>query len=145
MKTEYINVRVWNVTGTSTAEESCPEEEGSLLLERAASSPRRYLLSVPSSSSLAVQESREDNVVDFSAWKAAREDQDAEDLEDGWDEDSEDSWDSSILSGDSQQVRVRGSVPYTRRERTILFAGELMASLAVIAVAAALVLRVLFF
>ncbi len=81
----------------------------------------------------------QDNVVDFTAWKAAREaERAAEEFEDADGPDLP-AWDESVRESAPRPARRE------RRRHDVLFTGELLATLSVIAVAAALVVRILTF
>ncbi len=119
METVYYTLTAWGI-----------EEEGAL--EQAVGAPRRVkLVRRPRA---AAGEKRGDNVIDLAAWRAAREAE--EDCPGG-------------AERDEEPVRTAAPAPRpSRRERLrsgVLFTGELLATLSVIAVAAALLVRILVF
>ena len=106
------------------------EVEGAL--EQAVGAPRRVMLvRTPK----AAPERRENNVVDFAAWKAAKEAAEEEYGDEGpWAE-------APVRASAPSPRRARRA----RREHITVIAGELASTLAVLAVAAALLVRILVF
>ncbi len=108
------------------------EVEGEL--EQAVGAPRRVMLVHPSK---AAPEKRGDNVVDLAAWRAAKEaETDRDEAEDGH---------ADEPRQDEGPARSEETARRARREHTVLITGELLSTLAILAVAAALLVRILVF
>ncbi len=110
------------------------EVEGEL--EQAVGAPRRVMLvRTPK----AAPERHENNVVDLAAWRAAKEAEAEAAAEEHADEEP---WTEEPVR---EQAPAPRETRRTRRERTAVIAGELLSTLAVLAVAAALLVRILVF
>ena len=111
------------------------EVEGAL--EQAVGAPRRVMLvRTPK----AAPERHENNVVDLAAWRAAKEAETRLEEEDGPFDETE--WDEAPARREEPAPRASRRV---RREHAAVIAGELLSTLAVLAVAAALLVRILAF
>ncbi len=113
------------------------EMEGGL--ERAVGAPRRVMLvRAPK----AAPERRENNVVDLAAWRAAREaEAEAAAAAEEYGADEEPWAEEPVREAAPSPLKARRA----RREHIAVIAGELLSTLAVLAVTAALLVRILVF